>query len=198
MKNIWIYVRVSTKDKGQDINTQLLPLRNYAVARGYNIYKEYIDEWVSWSKEDRPQLNLLLDHAKKRLIWTVLVLRFDRFSRSTRHLINTLELFNNLWIDFISYNENIDTSSPAWKVLFTMISAFAEFERNIIIERVKSGMNKARLKGVKIWRPKVDFDIDKILKLKESWMTFREIWDKLKMKKSTVFSIYKSHNINLV
>lgn len=198
MKNIWIYVRVSTKNKWQDIDTQLIPLRKYAIARWFNIYKEYIDEWISWSKDDRPQLNLLLDHAKKRLISYILIFRFDRFSRSTSHLINTLELFNTLWIDFISYNENIDTSTPAWKVLFTMISAFAEFERNIIIERVKSWIDKAKAKWVKLWRPIVDTDVLKIIKLKESWMSFRDIAEKMKLKKSNVYNKYNTYKLNQV
>jgi DNA invertase Pin-like site-specific DNA recombinase len=84
----------------------------------------------------------------------VLVWKFDRFARSTKELINALEEFNSLGVDFISYKENVDTSTPAGKILFTMISAFAEFERSIIRERVIAGMEKARVRGVRIGRPK--------------------------------------------
>ncbi len=196
MKKIWIYARTSTKDK-QDLETQLLPLREYSKARGFEIYKEYTDK-ISGAKENRDSLDLLLDDAKKRKIDWVLVFRFDRFSRSTKQLINTLELFDNLWIDFISYSENIDTSSPAGKVLFTMISAFSEFERSIIQERVKAWLEKARKKWKKLWRPWVSTDVKKIVELKEKWLSFREIAKKLKLKKSNVYNKYKEHKTNLV
>lgn len=186
---IWIYARTSTIDK-QDLDTQLIPLRNYAKARWFEIYKEYTDK-VSWSKDSRPWLDSIMEDAKKRIISWVLVFRFDRFSRNISSLINSLELFNSLWVNFISYNENIDTSTPAWKVLFTMISAFSEFEREIIKERVKAGIEKARNKWVKLWRPKTYADKSRILKLKEKWLSFREIAKKLWLKKSNVFSIYK-------
>ncbi len=193
---IWIYARVSTLDK-QDLDTQLIPLREYAKARWFTIFKEYVDK-ISWSKENRPNLDLLMNDVKKRKIDWVLVFRFDRFSRSTKHLINTLELFNSLWVNFISFNENIDTSTPAGKVLFTMIWAFAEFERSIIKERVKAGINKARSKWVILWRPKIYANKSKILSLKEKWLSFREIAEKMKLKKSNVYNIYKECMLNKV
>ena len=113
MKEIAIYWRTSTTDK-QDLDTKLIPLREYAKARWFFIYNEYVDK-ISWWKEQRAELDKLMEDAQKRKIDWVLVFRFDRFSRSTKHLINTLELFNNLWIDFISYNENIDTFTPVGK-----------------------------------------------------------------------------------
>lgn len=196
MKKIIIYARVSTTDK-QDLDTQLIPLREYAKARGFFIYQECVDK-ISGSKESRPELDMLMDLAKKRKIDWVLVYRFDRFSRSTKHLINTLELFNSLWIDFISYNENVDTSTPSGKVLFTMISAFAEFERSIIKERVKSWLDKARAKWKTLWRPKIDGDLDTIIELKDRWLSFRAIAQEMKLKKSYVFSIYSPYKLNEV
>lgn len=188
---IWIYARVSTIDK-QDLETQLIPLREYCKARWFTIYKEYTDK-MSWWKEKRPELDNLLEDAQKRKIWAILVFRFDRFSRSTSQLIRTLELFNNLWIDFISYSENIDTSSPIWKVLFTMISAFAEFEKSIIKERVISWLEKARKQGKTLWRPKIYWDIDKIAELKEKWLSFDKIAKKMKLKKTYVYYTYKEY-----
>lgn len=193
---IWIYARVSTIDK-QDLDTQLIPLREYAKMRGFTITNEYVDK-MSWSKENRPNLNLLMNDVRKRKIDWVLVFRFDRFSRSTRHLINTLDLFNSLWVNFISYNENIDTSTPAGKVLFTMIWAFAEFERSIIQERVKAWLARAKSKGVILWRPKINADLSEIVKLKKKWMTFRAIAKKMKLKKSYVYSKYKLYLLNKV
>ncbi len=188
---IWIYARVSTIDK-QDLQTQLLPLREYSKARGFTIYKEYTDK-ISWWKESRPELDKLLEDAQKRKIDWVLVFRFDRFSRSTRQLINTLELFNNLWVNFISYQEQIDTSSPMWKVLFTMISAFAEFEKSIIQERVVAWLEKARKQWKTLWRPKIYWDIDKIAELKEKWYSFDKIAKKMNLKKTYVYYTYKEY-----
>jgi len=193
---IWIYARISTLDK-QDLDTQLIPLREYCKARWFEVYKEYTDK-MSGSKDTRPWLDLLMKDVYKRKIWWVLILRFDRFSRSTKTLINTLELFNSLWVHLISFNENIDTSTPAGKVLFTMIWAFAEFERSIIRERVRAGIHKARVKGVILGRPKVYADKNKILKLKEKWLSFREIANKMKLKKSNVYNIYKECLLNKV
>ena len=132
MKRTAIYVRVSTLDKGQDLDLQKTPLVNYAKSRQwkYEIYEDII----SGIKDNRPGLQKLMDHARKRKIDTVLVWKFDRFARSTRMLIEALEEFQQLGIDFISYQENIDTSSPMGKMVFTMISAMAEFERNLIIQ----------------------------------------------------------------
>lgn len=188
---IWIYARVSTIDK-QDLQTQLLPLREYSKARGFTIYKEYTDK-ISWWKENRPELDKLLEDAQKRKIDWVLVFRFDRFSRSTRQLINTLELFNNLWVNFISYQEQVDTSSPMWKVLFTMISAFAEFEKSIIQERVIAWLEKARKQWKTLWRPKIYWDIDKIAELKEKWYSFDKIAKKMNLKKTYVYYTYKEY-----
>ena len=195
MKKIAIYCRISTNSKRQDLDLQLFPLREYAKARGFEIYKEYLDE-ISWSKEKRLELDLLMEDAKKRKIDWVLVFRFDRFSRSTRHLINTLELFNNLWIDFISYSENIDTSTPTWKVLFTMISAFSEFERSIIKERVIAWLETARIKWKVLWRPKANVDILEVIKLKNKGLSYKKMEAKLNVWKSTLCKMYNEYMLH--
>jgi len=136
MKRIAIYARVSTNDQSTD--PQLLDLRRYVADRSWESFKEYVDEGVSGTKDSRPALNQLMDDARKKKFDVVLVWRFDRFARSTRHLINALEEFKNLGIDFVSYQENIDTSSPLGSAIFTIISAVAQLERDIIAERVKA------------------------------------------------------------
>jgi DNA invertase Pin-like site-specific DNA recombinase len=148
-----IYTRVSTES--QSVDMQLSDLRAFVKQRGLEVYREYCDIGVSGSKDSRPQLDMLMDDARKKKIGTVVVWKFDRFARSTRHLINALHEFNHLGVHFISYMESIDTSSPAGKVLFTMISAMAEFERDLIRERVKAGLNNARNKGIKLGRPSI-------------------------------------------
>ena len=122
----------------------------------------------------------------------VLVWKFDRFARSTKELINALEEFSNLGVDFISYKENIDTSTPAGKILFTMISAFAEFERAIIRERVKAGMDKAKARGAKIGRPKIPpFTKESVIELKRAGLSYKEIVEKTKISKSAYYEIIK-------
>lgn len=132
---------------------QLTDLREYATRRGFQIYREYCDIGISGFKDDRPQLNALIEDARKGKFNAVMVWKFDRFARSSRHLINSLCEFNHLGIDFISFTENIDTSSPTGKVLFTIISAMAEFERDLIRQRVKAGLDHAKQRGVKLGRP---------------------------------------------
>src|SRR5438128_2271280 len=105
-KQVAIYARVSTVDKGQDPETQLLALREYAARRGLQIVGEYID-YASGTREDRPQYRALLEAARKRQIDVVLVWRYDRFARSTQALVQALKEFQSLGVDFISYQENI-------------------------------------------------------------------------------------------
>jgi len=128
MNKIALYARVSTSN-GQNPETQLLALREYAKARELTVFNEYVDTGISGSKDSRPALNELMAHARKRRFDTVLVARFDRFARSTRHLILSLEEFQALGIDFISLSESVDTSTPMGKMVYTIIAAVAELER---------------------------------------------------------------------
>ncbi len=190
MKRVIIYARVSTRE--QNVDMQLSDLQQYASARKLNVLNEYID-YASGSKSDRENYKKLLDDVRKRKTDVVLVWRFDRFARSTKELINALEEFNNLGVDFISYKENIDTSTPTGKILFTMISAFAEFERAIIRERVIAGMEKAKDRGVTIGRPKIPpFTIQKVLEMRKNGIDYKKIIKKLKISKSTYYYIIKS------
>jgi len=188
-KRIAVYARVSTSD--QSTESQLLDLRRYVRERGWNIYKEYVDEGVSGTKDSRPALNELMDDAKKRRFDVVLVWRFDRFARSTKHLILALEEFKNLGIDFVSYQENIDTSSPLGSAIFTIISAVAQLERDIIAERVKSGLRRAKENGKKLGRPKVKVDMDQVKALHSQGYSTRAIAEELGLTKSTAANLVK-------
>ena len=180
---IAIYARVSTADQSTD--PQLLDLRKYVSDRGWKIYGEYIDEGISGTKDSRPALDELMDDARKRRFDMVLVWRFDRFARSTRHLIVALEEFKNLGIDFVSYQENIDTSSPLGSAIFTIISAVAQLERDIIAERVKAGLRRAREKGKQLGRPRVAVDTDRIAALRAQGRSWIEISRELGIGKGT-------------
>ena len=151
-KTAALYCRVSTSE--QSTAMQRLDLRRYCTERGW-LMREYVDVGVSGAKDRRPGLDDLMADARKLRFDVVMVWRFDRFARSTRHLVSALEEFRHLGIDFVSYQENIDTSSPIGRALFTIISAIAELERSIISERVKGGMRRAKAAGKKIGRPSV-------------------------------------------
>jgi DNA invertase Pin-like site-specific DNA recombinase len=191
--SVAIYARVSTVGKGQDVDMQLRDLRAYATSRGLSIFKEYIDDGVSGRKDKRPALDILMNDARKRRFDAVLVWRFDRFARSTKHLVTALEGFRHLGIDFISFQENIDTSSPMGKAMFTIVSAIAELEADIIRERVVAGIANARAKGKRLGRPSADVDQEELRTLRDSGLTIRAIADRLNLKRSLVHKTLSNH-----
>ena len=189
MNRVIIYARVSTKE--QNVDMQLSDLKSYAELRKLRVVEVYID-YASGAKSDRVNYQKLFNDVRKRKTDVVLVWKFDRFARSTKELINALEEFNSLGVDFISYKENVDTSTPAGKILFTMISAFAEFERSIIRERVIAGMEKAKARGARIGRPKIPpFTKQKVIMLQEKGLTYKEIIKLVKISKSAYYEIIK-------
>lgn len=174
MKKAVIYARCSCL-KGQDPSMQLADLRQYAQNRNLEIVEEFVENGVSGTKENRPKLNELMNKARKRLFDVVLVWRFDRFARSTKHLINALYEFKSLGIDFISYQENIDTSSPMGEAMFTIISAISKLERDIIAERVLAGLKNAKANGKQLGRPRVKLDEREISRLRQQGLSVRQI-----------------------
>src|SRR5580692_7781138 len=167
------YARVSTKD--QSCEMQMRDLRAYCAARGFTIIREYIDNGQSGAKDSRPQLNELMADARKRKFDSILVWRFDRFARSTKHLLLSLEEFRSLGIQFVSYQENIDTSSPLGQALFTIVSAVAQLERDLIRERVSAGIRNARANGKTLGRPIRVVDRDRILQMRSEGLSLRQI-----------------------
>jgi len=183
-KKVAIYCRVSTTD--QNIEIQLTDLRRYATSRGWIIQKEYSDEGISGSKEFRPALDALMTDSRKRLFDIVLVWRFDRFARSSRHLAIALDEFGHLGVDFVSYNEHLDTSGAMGKAMFTIIGAMAELERGIISERVRAGLRRAREKGKVFGRPRVEISPEKLKDMQNRGYSVRKMAMALKMPRSTV------------
>ncbi|MBZ5502184.1 MAG: recombinase family protein [Acidobacteriia bacterium] len=181
---IGIYARVSTKD--QSCELQLRDLRSYCAARGFDLVREYVDVGQSGAKDSRPELNKLMDDARKRQFDAIVVWRFDRFARSTKHLLSALEEFRSLGIQFISYQENIDTSSALGQALFTIVSAVAQLERDLIRERVSAGIRNARAKGTKFGRPMRAVDPDLILQMRGEGQSLRQIADNLGVGYGTV------------
>jgi DNA invertase Pin-like site-specific DNA recombinase len=150
-KRVAIYARVSTIDRGQDPETQLRVLRDYAARRGLVPAGEYVD-YASGRRDDRPQYQALIAAARQRRIDVVLVWRYDRFARSTQALVQALNEFHRLGVDFISYQEHIDTTTPQGEMIFTIMASLAQFESALISEPVKAGMARARAQGKRISR----------------------------------------------
>ena len=184
IKKVAVYVRVSTKD--QSVDMQVSDLERYSRERGFNVFGIYKDNGISGTKDNRPGLNQLMDDARKRKFDMVLVWRFDRWARSSKHLVNSLHEFRNLGIDFISYQENIDTSSPLGEAIFTIISAMSTLERDIIAERVKGGLRKARANGKRLGRPRSAVDTDKVVEYRKQNKSIRQIASEMNLSKGAV------------
>jgi DNA invertase Pin-like site-specific DNA recombinase len=164
---------------------QLRELTVYARHRGLAIRETFIDQ-VSGATRERPELDRLWQAVRARKVDTVLVWKFDRFARSTKQLIDALEEFQHLGVAFISITEQIDTSSPRGKAMFTVISAIAEFERSLISERVRAGIAKARANGKRHGRPKVTEDIvQEIRRLRREGHSLHQIARQLEVSHQT-------------
>jgi DNA invertase Pin-like site-specific DNA recombinase len=146
-----LYLRVSTADQKPDL--QYDGLRAYATRAGLDVTQDYCDVGVSGRREGRPQLNALMAAARNREIDCVLVWKFDRFARNTRHLLAALEEFDHLGVRFVSVQDQIDTDSPMGRAMFTIIGAMAELESSLISERVTAGMRAAEARGRHLGRP---------------------------------------------
>ena len=161
MKRAALYMRVSTVD--QHPETQLLDLRQMAAQRGYEIVQEYTDR-ISGVKARRPGLDQLMREARRGRFDVVLVWASDRIARSTRHFLEVLDELNHLNVEFVSFREQIDTGGPLGRAIVVIIGTIAELERSLIVERVRSGMRRAKLEGQHIGRPPLDLDRAGILR----------------------------------
>lgn len=174
-KRVAIYARVSTLEKGQDPETQLLQLREFAQRREFEVIGEYVD-YASGKTEQREQYKVMLDLVRKRQIEVVLVWRYDRFARSTQALVNALNEFRSLGVDFISFQENIDTTTPQGELIFSIMASLAQFESALISERVKAGMARAKAQGKRISRPRLNGNLrQKIRELYDDKISIKQI-----------------------
>ena len=190
-----IYARVSTNN-GQDPRCRLRELREYCQRRSWEIAGEYVDAGVSGAKEHRPQLDALLAVCRKRRVDAVVVYRYDRFARSLRQLVNALEEFRSLGIEFISLHEGVDTSTPNGRLVFGIFASIAEFERELIRDRVKSGIAAARSKGKRLGRPRVSVDAARIAALRDSGASWSAITRQLGLSAGTAKRAYYSLSKN--
>jgi DNA invertase Pin-like site-specific DNA recombinase len=182
-----LYCRCSTNH--QTVDTQLDELRRAATARGWEVVGEFVDEAVSGGTRNRPQLDRLMQAARRGEISAILVQRFDRFARSTQHLLSALEEFRCLNVSFTSLHENIDTASPSGKLLFVLIAAISEFEKSLINERIASGLQRAKRQGIRLGRPRRDdLDLKRVQRLQASGTPIAEIARMLELPRSTIRS----------
>jgi DNA invertase Pin-like site-specific DNA recombinase len=171
-KEAALYARVSTLD--QNCEVQLQDLRRFAGQR-FTRFREYVDLGVSGTQRHRPQLDMLMKDAHKRLFDVVLVWKFDRFARSLKHLIESLDEFSSLGIDFVSYTEGVDTTTPSGQLLFHIVGAVAQFERDLIAERVRAGLAHAKAMGKHIGRPRAIVDTAAVASLRSGGKSLRNI-----------------------
>jgi DNA invertase Pin-like site-specific DNA recombinase len=183
-----IYARVSTSNHGQDVGMQTRELRQFCEARGWTVAGEYLDEGISGAKDSRPELNTLMADAHRRRFDAVVVWKFDRFARSVSHLLRALETFKALGIEFVSLSEQVDTSTPTGRMIFTVLGAVAELERSLIAERVRAGLRNARAKGKRLGRPRVSVDAARIARLRASGASWPKIAAELGVSVGTVYA----------
>lgn len=172
---VGLYARVSTIDKGQDPDLQLTPITTYCDQRGWNIVGRYVD-YVTGATSRRPELDKLISDAKHGKLDVIVVWKLDRFGRSVQHLTNTITDLCERGVSFVSYMEALDFTTAAGKLMFNILAAFAQFERDIISDRVRAGLQNSIAKGVKVGRPRLTPGIiDRIRQKKEEGASYRTI-----------------------
>jgi len=142
-----LYGRVSTANKRQDVETQLIPLREFCAHRGWEVTREYVDTGFSGSSESRPALDALMTDAKRGKFDAMLCWKLDRVGRSLKHLIGLLAELDAVRVSFVSLSDNLDLTTPQGRLMFQIIGAMAEFEKSLIVERVTAGMRRAKARG---------------------------------------------------
>jgi DNA invertase Pin-like site-specific DNA recombinase len=190
MKRAALYMRVSTLD--QHPETQLYDLHEMARQRGYQIVEEYTDR-ISGAKARRPGLDSMMRDARRGRFDVVLVWASDRIARSVKHFLEILDELNRLNVEFISFREQIDTAGPLGRAIVVIIGAVAELERNLIIERVRAGMRRAKLEGRHIGRKPLDLDRAAICRDRCRGQSLRQIARCHRISTATVQRVLHEH-----
>ncbi len=185
-----IYARVSTL-AGQSPQMQLDVLREYAARRELEVVGEFVDHGVSGARDQRPELDRLMTGARQRAFDLVLVYRFDRFARGVRHLVTALDEFQALGVEFVSYGESLDTSTPMGRAMFSIVAALAELERNLVIERSIEGQRRARARGTHVGRPRRVVDEGEVLRLRAEGASVRAVARTLGLSRTVVTRVVR-------
>ena len=192
MKRAALYIRVSTLD--QHPETQLHELRQFASQRGFEVVDEYTDHGISGTKARRLALDRLLQDAHRRRFDVVLVWSCDRLARSTKHFLQVLDELNDLGIQFLSQREAIDTDGPLGRAIVVIVSAVAELERSLIVERVRAGMRRAKLDGRRIGRAPLDVDRIAIVSDRRTGLSLTLVAKKHGVSRATVCRLMNESN----
>lgn len=190
MKEVAIYSRTSTNMQQSGLEAQQRALVEYCKAKGIHSYESYQDSGVSGTRSSRPELDRLMNDVREGRIKTVVVYSFSRFARSTKFLIDSLEEFNERKVNFISLSENVDLSTAIGRAMFTIISAIATLERDLIAERVKNGLANAKAKGKTLGRPKTR-NTELIVSLRKKGYTYKQIRELLGVGHGTITNALK-------
>jgi DNA invertase Pin-like site-specific DNA recombinase len=186
MKRAALYMRVSTVD--QHPETQLLDLQQMAAQRGYEIVEQYTDR-ISGVKARRPGLDKMMADARHGCFDVILVWASDRIARSVKHFLEVLDELNRLNIEFISFREQIDTGGPLGRAIIVIVGAVAELERNLIIERVRAGMRRAKLEGRTIGRQPLELDRSSILRDRNQGQSLRQLAKSYRVSRATIHRV---------
>ncbi len=182
-----LYARVSTVGHGQDVELQLEELRQAATQRGWVVIEEFVDDGVSGAKASRPALDRMMEAARLGRVDLVAVWRLDRLGRSLANLLSTLDELGHHGVGFVSLRDaGVDTTSPTGRLLLQLMGAFAEFERGLIQERVKAGVQRARQRGVKFGRGRVDVDLKPALVMLQGGLGLKATAAALKVSTTTL------------
>ena len=191
MKAAAIYVRVSTAD--QHVESQLYDLRELAAQKGFEIVREYEDRGVCGNKARRPGLDLLMADARRKKFSVVLVAAFDRIARSTRNFLQIIDELDSLGMEFISRREGVATGDAMGRLFVTIISAIAELEGSLVVERVKSGMRRARLEG-RSGVPRLDVNREQVVQDRRSGLSLTQVAKRHNISRASVCRLMKEAN----
>jgi DNA invertase Pin-like site-specific DNA recombinase len=189
MKRVALYLRVSTLD--QHPATQLHDLRAMAAQRNLEVVREYVDHGISGTRARRPGLDEMMRDARRGQFDVVLVWAFDRLARSVRHFLELLDELNRLNIEFISFRENVDTGGPLGRALVVIIGAVAELERNLIVERVRAGMRRAKLEGRRLGRPPIAVDREALIRDRAHGQSLTQLAKAYQISRASVVRLLK-------
>src|ERR1700688_3134006 len=184
MKRVAVYARVSTVD--QHPESQLLDLRQFAAQRGLQIVQEYVDHGFCGAKARRPALDKMMEDARRHKFDVVMVWSCDRLARSTKHLLQVLDELNGFGIQFLSQREAIDTDGALGRAIIVIVSAIAELERSLIVERVRSGMRRAKLEGRQIGRARLDINRQQVVEDRRTGMSLTLVARKHSISRASV------------
>src|ERR1019366_1871757 len=196
MKKCAIYCRVITSD--QRVESQLYDLRELAMQRGIEVVAEYQDCGISGSKARRPGLDALMADARRKKFSIVLVAAFDRVARSVRHFLQVIDELESLGVVFISRREQVDTSGMMGRLFLTLIGSIAELESDLIRERVRAGMRRAKLEGRQIGRARLDINREQVVRDRRSVLSLTTVAKRHSISRASVCRLMQEANGSLI